>query len=144
MTKANEVKEKVTSILDKMYYREEPLTKVTEVGVNSLILEKACDHYSGGLIDIDNPEKSKAKVFLFGNKFFTCTGILWLGNGAKHVDIREVVGKEHYDGPERDPWVRGTDYYLGGEVNYNGQRYVMTDNLIKLVPKEIITQEALF
>jgi hypothetical protein len=127
-----------------IYYREKPLTKITEIEVDTLTLQKAEDHYSGHLINIENPEKSKAMVFLFGNKFFTCTGSCGLGGKSSWVEIREVVGKEHYNGPERDPWVRGIDYYLGGEINYNGQRYVMTDNLIRLVPKEIITQETLF
>ncbi|MGC9384194.1 MAG: hypothetical protein ACP5D6_06315 [Kosmotogaceae bacterium] len=139
-----ELKEKLKSITEKLYEREKPLTKVTEMGVDSLTLEKAKNHYSGGMINVENPKESRAKVFLFGNKFFTCTGVIYYGQGLEEVEIREVVGKEHYDGPERDPWVRGTDYYLGGEVNYNGQRYVMTENEIRLIPKEVITQKTLF
>lgn len=137
-------KEQVKSIIDKMYYRDKPLTKVTEIGVDTLTLKKAQDHYSGHLINVENSKESKAKVFLFGNKFFTCTGSCGLGSKDSWVEIREVVGKEHYDGPERDPWVRGIDYYLGGEINYNGQRYIMTNNLIRLIPEKTIIQETLF
>jgi hypothetical protein len=114
---------------------DEQITRETIMHVPYSFMEHAAEHISCSLLDMYDPKRSHAKVFIWRGKTWTCTATCsqqkWL-----QVEIREVVTADRYTGPQHDIKKRGPDFYLGGSFKYKGQTWVMTANKITLKPDD--------
>jgi hypothetical protein len=116
---------------------DEQITRKTTVQVPYSFMEHAAKHISCSSLDMYDPKRSHAKVFIWRGKTWTCTGTCsqqkWL-----QVEIREVVTADRCTGPQHDITKRGPDFYLGGTFKCkNGHTWAMTTNAITLKPDGI-------
>lgn len=116
-----------------------------EITVPFSLIQKAADHCSTALIDTHDPRKSKAKVFSWNGRAWTCVGLLSQGANWHYAEVIEVVLEQFYTGPAHR---RGGREYTGARFKCSGQVWVITANVIRLIPdgqpEEAASQLSLF
>lgn len=116
-----------------------------EVKVPLSLVLRAVDCCSAGLIDTDEPRKSKGKIFSWDGRAWTCVATCSQYNIWHWAKIIEVVPERLYKGRAHRRGERG---YTGARFRCAGQVWVITDNKVTLAPNdekpETATQISLF